>query len=546
MRVPAFLTCVVLAAALVPSLACSPALPAPLPRVVSTAPQGSVPAGRVTVEIVFSAPLDPQGIEDGRYFALCRREDLRDVSQLAEAEEGIMAGAPVVPSRAQLLDEGRRATITPDAALEPDSAWAAVLSKRARSIDGRPVLDADGRPHSIAVQFETGAAADVDPPQPRWLLPPHGPAPANLSALRVAFDEPVSGALALASPEPPVNPVAVGPDLLGLDLGGPLPPGPLDLRLDQVRDAAGNAPAPLQAMEISPCSSDAAPAVSSVQVAPGDLSITVDAALGGMGKLGVEVSTAPDEPACGAVPAAPEVLEVVSEVLPCPGWDPCAPGTSSCPGTSLVIGGLCPGRTLKLRAFSEDLAGHRGGAGTWIEAATLPPRPAPVLTEALADADTPEAGGEYAEVANVGTGDADLVGFALAKRSASGAMSRCTLEAKAGGPIAPGGYALVVGGAYDSRYELPPGTVLYQCGSKALAGGLANDRALALALEDANGQAISTMGIAEAAPRCPQGALERIQPVGPDAAVNWACPATRTPGACNRSTPPESCPKRAW
>jgi hypothetical protein len=240
------------------------------------------------------------------------------------------------------------------------------------------------------------------------------------------------------------------------------------------------------------------------------------------------------------------VLQVVSDVLPCPGWDPCAPGASSCPGASLVAGGLCPGRTLKLRLFSEDLAGHRGEAGPWQDAATLPPRPAPVLTEALADADTPEAGGEYVEVANVGTGDADLAGFVLAKRSASGAMARCALEAKAGGPVAPGGYALIVGGAYDARYQLPPGTVLYQCGSNALAGGLANDRALALALEDGEGRTLSSMGIAEAAPRCSRDALERIDPTGPDAAANWACPGTRSPGACNGSTPPESCPKKTW
>jgi hypothetical protein len=552
MRAHPFTMCATLAAALVPPLACSPGLPAPLPRVVSTAPQGKVPAGKVTVEVVFSAPLDPGGVEDGRYFALCRREDLRDVSQLAETEEGIQAGAPVVPSHAQLLDGGKRATLTTDEALAPDSAWAAVLSKRARSADGRSILDADGHPRTIAVQFETGAAADVDPPQPRWLLPPHGPAPANISALRVAFDEPVSGALALASPEPRVNPVAVAPDVLGLDLGGPLPPGPLELSLDEVRDGAGNAAAPLPAMEISPCPSDAAPPVSAVQATSGDLSITLEAALGGVGTLGVQVSTEVGEPACGAVPAAPEVLEVVSEVSPCPGWDPCAPGASSCSGTSLVVGGLCPGRTLKLRAFSEDLAGHRGEMSAWLDAATLPPRPAPVLTEALADAETPEAGGEYVEVANVGTGDADLAGFALATRSASGTMSRCTLEAVAGdpaGPVAPGGYALVVGHAYDGRYTLPPGTALYRCGplNGALAGGLANSRAVALQLEDGDGQVLSTMGTSGAAPKCAESAaLERIQPTGPDAAANWSCSEVPTPGTCNRSTPPEACPKRGW
>ena len=201
---------------------------------------------------------------------------------------------------------------------------------------------------------------------------------------------------------------------------------------------------------------------------------------------------------------------------------------------------------MRVRLASEDLAGHRGPPGAWTEAASLPPRPAPVFTEALADADAPEAGGEYAEVANLGTGDADLAGWAVAKRTASGTFTRCTLALAAGGPVPAGGHALLVGGAYDGRYPLPPGAALYRCGATAFAGGLANDRAVALALEDPSGQQISTAGLVEPAPRCAAGAVERVHPAGPDAAANWACPGTRTPGACNRSTPAEECPKRPW
>jgi hypothetical protein len=210
------------------------------------------------------------------------------------------------------------------------------------------------------------------------------------------------------------------------------------------------------------------------------------------------------------------------------------------------VRGLCPGRTIRARIFTEDLAGHRSDPSPWVEVASLPPRAAPALSEVLADADAPEAGGEYVEVANVGTGDADLGGFALAKRSASGAFTRCRIAPRAGGPIAPGEHGLVVGGAYDGRYALPPGTALYSCGPTALAGGLANDRAVALALEDPLGRVVSSIGIGEPAPRCPTGALERIHPAGADAAANWACPGTRTPGVCNRSTPPAECPRRPW
>jgi hypothetical protein len=201
---------------------------------------------------------------------------------------------------------------------------------------------------------------------------------------------------------------------------------------------------------------------------------------------------------------------------------------------------------VRLRAAAEDLARRRSAPGAWAEVATAPPVPRPVLTEVLADADAPEAGGEYVEVANVGTGDADLRGLVLAKRTASGAFQRCTLAAREGGPVPPGGHALVVGGAYDGRYAPPPGTALYGCGATALAGGLANDRAPALQLEAADGSVLSSAGAAEPAPRCAAGALQRVGPGAPDATASWACPGTRTPGACNTGTPAAECPRRPW
>jgi hypothetical protein len=529
-------------------LACTAPPPPSLPRIVSATPTGPVAPDAVTVEILVSAPLDPAGLEDGRFFALCRREDLRDVVAQAESEDGIAAGAPVVPARAALADGRTRAVLTPAAPLQPDQAWAAVLSRRARSADGRPVLDPEGHLRTFALLFETAAAVDRKAPVGRWILPPHGPAPANLASLRVAFDEPVSGALALGRGSPGARAVTVAADVLGLDLSGPLPSGNLALDARGVRDASGNGAAPIAPIAVSACSTSAAPVVAAdAQVAPGELSVSVEASLAGMGRLVAELSAYPGEPSCGAAPEAPAVATVLGDVAACPGWDPCSPAAVECPAR-LEVRGLCPGQPVRMRLATEDLAGHRSQPGAWVAVSSLPPRPAPALTEALADADTPEAGGEYVEVANLGTGDADLTGYSLAKRTASGSFSRCQLTPAAmeGVPIPPGGHALVVGGAYDGRYTLPPETVLYHCGNTALAGGLANDRPVALALEDPTGQQVSTMGIQEAVQRCPQGSLERVHPAGPDAASNFACPGARTPGACNRSTPPEECPKLPW
>jgi hypothetical protein len=169
------------------------------------------------------------------------------------------------------------------------------------------------------------------------------------------------------------------------------------------------------------------------------------------------------------------------------------------------------------------------------------------LTEVLADASTPQAGGEYVEIANLGSGDADLGGHHLAKRSASGAVSRCTIE-PLGGPLPAGAHGLVVGGAWDGRYRLPAGVPLFRCGATSLAGGLADDRAPALALESPSGELLSGIGWSAPAIRCTGRSLERVHPAGEDATTNLACAAEApgTPGACNGGTPPAECPRRSF
>ena len=357
----------------------------------------------------------------------------------------------------------------------PEAPYAAVLSRLAPASDGRAVLDPEGKNRAFAVLFETGPAVDRAPPRPRWLVPPHGPVPLDIAELRVAFDEPVQGALALAGSSPVGRAVAEPPAVLGLDLAGGLAPGPLEVDLRGVRDAAGNAPFALEPLLVSVCPSGGTPAVQGAAwVVPGELSLTIRASLGTMGRLLAEVSALPGELACGAAPAPPEVAITHGDVLPCLGFDPCASAAVSCPG-EVKVGGLCPGTKVRVRLLGEDLAHRRSAVGPWLEAASLPARPVPVLSEVLVDADAPEAGGEYVKVANLGTGEADLTGYVLAKRTSSGAFTRCTVAQLAGGAVPPGGHALVVGGSYDGRYALAPGTPVFACGASALAGGLAND-----------------------------------------------------------------------
>lgn len=525
--------------------ACTPPEASRLPRILHAAPSGTgVVPDEVLVEVVFGEPISADGVLDGRLFALCREEDRRAVVDAVEAG-GLGPDAPVVAGRVALADEGRRATLAPGAPLEPLVGYAIVVGEL-RSASGRLVLDPEGRRRTFVGAFETGPLPDRRPPTGLWVVPPHGPAPANLRRLRLDFGEPVTGLLSLAGAALPPRPVAPAPGQLGLDLAAELPPGPLTLSVSQVRDVAGNPALPPPALQIAPCRDLSAPAIEpgSETVAAGELWLEATAAGGELARLGAQAALT-DGTGCGALPDPPGTVELWGEPLPCPGQDPCAPGLVRCP-LAVRLSGLCPGRGVSLRLLAEDLAGNRSAPGPWIAARTAPASPRPVLAEALADAATPEAGGEYVEVANVGTGDADLAGWSLAKRNASGTFTRCQLQPA--GPVSPGGHALIVGGAYDGRYALPAGVVLHRCGTTALLGGLPNDRPPALALEDPAGLTVSTLGMAEPSLRCTGRSVERIHPLGPDATADYACAGSSpgTPGACNGATPAEECPRRPW
>jgi hypothetical protein len=175
-----------------------------------------------------------------------------------------------------------------------------------------------------------------------------------------------------------------------------------------------------------------------------------------------------------------------------------------------------------------DAEGHRRTfVATFETGAPEGPPPTPVLTEVRADAETPEAGGEYVEIANVGMGPLDLRGHRLAKRTSTGALSSCAILPPAGALLPPGGVALVAGGAYDGRYVLPAGVAVFPCGATALLGGIANDRAPEILLSDASGGILASIG-AGGGLVC-RAALEKVEPAGADVLANLAC-TEGTPG----------------
>ncbi len=536
-------------ASVVASLAlfgCGPSEPDPAPRVVSVVPEGEgVAPDAPGITVRFSEPVEPSGVEDGRFVALASDADAKAAATAAASATGIGPGVAVVPARVALADGGMAAELRPEGPLHALGAYAVVVGTGIRSASGRAVLDPTGRKRAFATTFRTGPMPDRIPPAARWIVPPHGPVPANLGQIRIGFSEAVTGSLSVKGVAG--RPGTPDSDVLSLSLDGPLPAGQLAPVLDEVRDAGGNRPPPLPGIEVATCSDVLAPVVdpATVRVLAADTSISVAAEAPEVARLGIEVAVERLGEGCGSLPDVPGSLVAWGDFAPCPGHDPCGAGTR-CPVAATVTG-LCPGRRVRVRLLAEDLAGNVATPGAWMVAATGSPAPRVVLTEVLAEAATPQAGGEYVEVANLGSGEADLTGWKLAKRSASGAVSRCTLEPK-GGPLAPGEHGLVVGGAWDGRYTTPAGVPLFACGATSLAGGLADDRAPAVALESPTGAVVSGFGWTGSSLRCAGRSVERTLPRGEDAASNLACAivAPGTPGACNGNTPPEECPRRPF
>ena len=526
--------------------ACGPAAPDPAPRVVSVAPEGEgVPPDAPGIAVRFSEPVETSGVEDGRFMAIALEADAKAVATAAATATGIGPGGAVVRGRVTLTDGEAAARWTPEAPLEPMTAYAIVVGTGIRSLSGRAVLDPSGRKRAFATTFRTGVMPDRAPPVARWITPPAGPVPTNLKEIRLGFSEAVSGSLSVKYVSG--TPRALSPEVLSLALGGLLPPGLLVPVLDEVRDAAGNRPPALPGIPVAGCRDDRPPAVdpASVRVLPADTSLSVAAESSEPTRLGVEVAVERLGEACGALPDAPGSLVAWGDFSACPGWDPC--GAASRCLAVVSVAGLCPGRRVKMRLLAEDLAGNAAAPGTWLPAATGSPAARVVVTEVLACAATPHAGGEYVELANLGSGEADLTGWKLAKRSASGAVTRCTLAPTAG-VLPAGAHGLVVGGSWDGRYALPSGLPLFHCGATSLDGGLADERPPAVALETPAGAVASGFGWDAPSVRCTGRSTERIHPGGEDATANFACAreAPGTPGACNGNTAAAECPRRPY
>ena len=156
------------------------------------------------------------------------------------------------------------------------------------------------------------------------------------------------------------------------------------------------------------------------------------------------------------------------------------------------------------------------------------PPPAPVLTEVRADAGDARGRRRSRGGREPRRRAARARGRRLAKRTATGALASCADRCAPGlGLVAPGGVALVAGGAWDGRYALPPAS---RCSPAARRRSSAGSRTTARPRSCSptrRHRRSSTLG-GEGAPVCP-AALERLDPARGRRAGNLAC--TAEPGS---------------
>lgn len=166
------------AAALAAAIACGVPEPEPAVRVTGASPVGSGVSVSAAAEIRFSGAVDVEPLLDGRRLVLAETAALRDAIAAVESAAG--GAGQGVPVRAAADDTGRRVVLRPVGPLRAFTGYALVLSSQARSADGGPVLDPDGRRRTFVSSFETGA--------------PEGPPPAPaLTEVRVHADAPEAG-----------------------------------------------------------------------------------------------------------------------------------------------------------------------------------------------------------------------------------------------------------------------------------------------------------------------------------------------------------------
>lgn len=135
-------------------------VPAPAPRVLRVEPAGAgVPVELAEVSVVFSAPISPAGLADGRFLVLAPASAEKAAVAAVESEEGAAGLTGAAAGWIALADGGRRAVLHLSAPLHALVPYVVVIGTRVEAADGRAVLDPAGKRKPTVARFETGPTA---------------------------------------------------------------------------------------------------------------------------------------------------------------------------------------------------------------------------------------------------------------------------------------------------------------------------------------------------------------------------------------------------
>lgn len=170
---------------------------------------------------------------------------------------------------------------------------------------------------------------------------------------------------------------------------------------------------------------------------------------------------------------------------------------------------------------------------------TPSPTPGPiamiVFSEVFANPEGTENQGEYIEIANLGSEDADLSGFRIDDQAGAEPGDLLSVCEGSGDPvIQPGGAALLVGQAFVSPPDLQPDTLLLCTDRTTITPyGLKNTGGEVLVLKDAYEREVCRYGGWVDMSSCEGCAAERVDLEVPDGPDNWLVPETdpcKSPG----------------
>jgi hypothetical protein len=261
------------------------------------------------------------------------------------------------------------------------------------------------------------------------------------------------------------------------------------------------------------------------------------------------VSWRTNEPATGRVRfgAGVPTEEVAADSGACryPNFDPCAepPPDVECPHSALLEG-LTPESLYAFEIENVDLAGNVTTTAAE-EFTTSPPLPPLVINELLHGVVAPETA-EFVEIYNAGEEEVDLEGWLIRDSSVEDPRTQVL------GPfgsydtvVAPGEYALLVGGAFDPALypDLAATAILSgrsttsgKVNNRLLSPGMASTRNIQLQLLTPDEVPVSTFGGWLRGGERRGIAIERIDALEPDVRDNWTWaqdPPGATPGYRN-------------